>query len=362
MFTLAEARGIYLMLTLLNHGAVSEQVNPEWAANPYNAALGGPLAQPGDFVTDPAAQALFERRLRYIAARWGYATHLWAWEWWNEVNWTPIPDATLGPWVQTMSTALQRYDPNDHLMTLSYANGVSTKLWSLPELDFVQQHDYSGRDLAAHFADQHTRLARLAPDKPVVMGELGATTTGDEAPYSRDGVHHHNGLWAAPFTGFAASGMYWWWDNYIDPLGLWPQYKGLAVFLKDEDLAALAAAPVTPSAETVVALARQGPRRALVWVRHADYSLPAATLAYYKASGGTATPTAWTYTLAPLTGLTLALTGLEPGAYEARWFDPQTAEWLAPSEPVTVTAEGVTLAIPPLRRDLALKVTPVQSP
>ena len=50
---MAEQRGIYVIPVLLNHGAFSLTVNPEWKANPYNSALGGPCKTPQDFMTDP---------------------------------------------------------------------------------------------------------------------------------------------------------------------------------------------------------------------------------------------------------------------------------------------------------------------
>ncbi len=70
VFKLAEQRGVYLMLTLLNHGAFSDSVNPEWDSNPYNAANGGPLKTPREFGRNKrgqgdlqAAPALYRRAL-----------------------------------------------------------------------------------------------------------------------------------------------------------------------------------------------------------------------------------------------------------------------------------------------------------
>src|SRR6185436_8330311 len=121
VFKLAEQRGVYIMLTLLNHGAFSTSVNPEWNDNPYNIANGGPLKEPRLFVRNAQARELFKRRVRYIAARWGYSPNLFAWEWWNEVSWTPIDDLSLKPWVAEMTAYIQQYDPNHHLVSLSYA-------------------------------------------------------------------------------------------------------------------------------------------------------------------------------------------------------------------------------------------------
>ena len=69
---LAEAkaynRGIYLMVSLLNHGAFSTLFNSEWASNPYNAANGGPLATPADFFTnlDAVPRARFEWKEEWV--------------------------------------------------------------------------------------------------------------------------------------------------------------------------------------------------------------------------------------------------------------------------------------------------------
>ena len=143
VFELAEEHDIYLMLSLLNHGAFSTTINPEWAQNPYNAALGGPLAEPGEFATNPRARELFKRRLRYIVARWGYSPQLMAWEWWNEVDLTPIaPRSILTPWIREMSAYLQTIDPAAHLRTISYAQGGSDVTATMPEIDFVQRHMY----------------------------------------------------------------------------------------------------------------------------------------------------------------------------------------------------------------------------
>jgi len=48
------------MLSIQNHGALSEVFGPEWAKNPCNAANGGPLESPGEFWRDAEARSLFE--------------------------------------------------------------------------------------------------------------------------------------------------------------------------------------------------------------------------------------------------------------------------------------------------------------
>lgn len=355
VFTMAEERQIALMLCLLNHGAFSASTNPEWDANPYNVANGGMLSDPAQFVTDPAAKELFKRRVRYIAARWGYAPNLFAWEWWNEVNWTPIADDQLLPWVVEMTAHLRQFDPNDHLVSSSYADGPGRPLWDLPEIDFAQEHDYSGGDPVRVLRSSMEAFAERAPAKPVLLAEHGLSAGGAEDSYGRERIHLHNGIWAPPFLGYAGSGMAWWWDTYIDPQGLWGVYKPLADFLAGERLADLTPTRAGAGDPGVSALALQGPDRALVWVRSRAYDANEAYLAYAKALRERTAGPNWVYEPPVRAGLTLTVSGLADGPYTARWFSPQTGEWLGEA---AATSQGgtLTLPIPDFSHDLAVKI------
>lgn len=363
VFKLAEERGIYLMLTLLNHGAFNTSVNPEWADNPYNVANGGPLKTPAEFVTNAEAKALFKRRLRYIAARWGSSPHLFAWEWWNEINWTPITDAQLAPWIAEMTKTLTSYEPYGHLITHSYASGSDSTIWSMPELSFAQQHDYSGSDLIGVFTDANGGFDKNAGAKPRLVGELGNSAGGENWELDQEAIHLHNGLWAAAFTGYAGSAMYWWWDNYIDPYNLWPHFKRLADFLGDVDLAHLAPTTVTVSNAEVTGVALQGEAQALLWVRSNHYTVGAVQTAYDQALRAALKAkrkfTDWHYEPPVLTAITVTLTGLQDGDYLVRWYSPTEQRW-GEEEIVKVSQGTATLVIPRLQRDVAAQM--VQRP
>lgn len=355
IFAMAEERGIYLMLCLLNHGAFSTSVNSEWAQNPYNDDLGGPLSNPAEFVTDATAKAFFKQRLRYIAARWGYSTHLFAWEWWNEVNWTGIGDDTLIPWIAEMTPVLQQYDPYDHLITNSNANGAFTQVWAMPEIDFSQQHDYTGGDLLRTLARDLARITKTAPDKPLLIGELGYSAG---AQVALDAMHLHTGLWGAPFLGYAGGSMYWWWDTFIAPQEQWHQYGAVARFFAGEELALLTPGKAQVAGEAQ-AFTLQGPERALVWVQSAGYTVPAAQAAYDKALFAALKSktklTSWNYEPPMLSGVTITVAGLADGDYQLQWYAPTTGEWLETTT-ATVSSGTVTITTPDFATDLALKL------
>lgn len=353
VFDLAGEHGIGVMLTLLNHGQFSETTNAEWADNPYNKAKGGPLDAPAQFVTDESAQALFARRLRYVAARWAAEPALWAWEWWNEVNWTPIDDAALAPWMQRMTAVLRANDPHRHLITHSYGSGGTSEIWRLPELDFATTHVYSGDDprtqLPGVAADERSRAA----GKPVVLAEYGAGGQADDANVDPEGIHWHTGLWAAPFAGFAGPAMYWWWDEYLDPRELWSQARGIAAFLTGERLARYAPVSLTASTGTV-AMGLRAPDRVLAWVRAADYTREVAQRAYEDALRAALRKgeklTGYAYQPPAVRGARLTVPG-PAGAWTARWLSTTDGAAVA-----VVPVRSATLDVPPFTRDIALKL------
>ena len=88
---LAEQRDIYLLLCLDYHGMFQTVPdywggNDAWKSNPYNFTNGGPCISPNAFFTNTTARALYQKRLRYLVARYGYSPNLLAWEFFNEID------------------------------------------------------------------------------------------------------------------------------------------------------------------------------------------------------------------------------------------------------------------------------------
>lgn len=360
VFEMAEARGIYLILVLINHGAFSTTTNPEWRDNPYNAALGGPCEEPQCFATDEKAKAFFKRRLHYLAARWSHTPNLLAWEWWNEINWTPISTPLFMPWLTEMTAYLRQHDPYNHLSTHSYAGSGEPSVWLMPELDLMQKHEYTMRDPLQFFPRGYTELARVA-QKPLLFGEFGNSTgTEDTSSLDQDGIHLHNGLWAAALSGYASTAMYWWWDSYVEPLDLWYRFGGLATFLEGEDLASLTPTPVEATGD-LRALALQSLKHALVWLRSRHYAAEDARDDYIDALRSGQSPSEWRFDPPVIEGQSVTLSGLTEGVYLVAWYSPQEAGWLH-EETVAVVDGVLNLAVPSLKYDLAFKLKTLNLP
>lgn len=365
VFELAESLGIQLMLCLLNHGAFTEKSDSEWAHNPYNRALGGPLAEPQQFVTDERAQQLFERRVRYIAARWSHSPALHSWEWWNEVTWTPIRNAALRPWFVRMGHVLDVHDPYRRLRSTSWADRGDAQTWQTPVLDYAQQHDYTTRDPMQYYGEAaNAWRADGVVERPLVPGELGLFTTHDATqrqPFNWDAVHLHNGLWAPLFHGFASTALYWWWDHIVDPQDVWPAFRGVSRWLASLQAAGLRLGqhrphPVTLEGGPAHALALVGKRSVLLWLR-ADLH-DAGTLRRAWQDAG-ADPAPWVPHFKPQTRLRVQLSGLDlpDGSLHVQWTDTFSGETVAKTT-AAIQAGRVDVPCPPLTRGLAVTMRP----
>ena len=248
---LARAHGMRLNLAIDSYNVLRDRINwPEWERSPYNKANGGPLAKPTEFWTDSAAAWAYRNKLRYIVARWGADPSVFAWELWNEVDGTNDYDAAkIRGWHVAMARHLKSIDPYRHLVSTSFGgNGEragDAAMFALPEMDFAMSHLYDAPDLAKVVADAQARLGALG--KPHFVGEMGADTTGGRGEEDPEGLQIHDPLWTSLATGSAGGPMLWWWDSYVDPLGLEKRLTPARSFLRGIDWGAEGFRRVAPT-------------------------------------------------------------------------------------------------------------------
>ncbi len=356
VFEKARGLGIALLLSIQNHGAFSLTTNSEWDGNPYNAANGGPLDAPAQFFTDPTARALFERRLRYLVARYGYATNLLAWELWNEVDLADSPGAAdLVDWHQSMARAIQDLDParrpittslsgTPALLDLFLGTALFRDLWLLPEIAFTQVHLYSVVGLPLDFSHALPLLAEHMGryGKATLAGEAGVDFRGPAETLAADpeNVGVHDMLWSGALSGAFGTGMTWWWDNVVDPTDAYFHFGALATFVDgiafDEEQFALGGATAVAPSTTVTALALRGRQNVLVWVKNDAHQ-------WYRPDPSS------------ITGATLHVLVEGSGAWHARWLDTYTGAEISRSTERT-RGGAIDLPVPTFSRDLALRL------
>lgn len=225
VFDLAAADGIYLLFCFDHHGMYMVN-DPAWGgsnnywikSNPYARENGGPCAQPDDFFTSPAARRIYEKRLRYLVARYGASPQLLAWQFFNEIDNAYLPRSTLVDrdvvaWHRDLGRWLRAHDPFGHLITTSLTGGSDRPdIWSLPELDFSSYHSYydpaPGRKAATLSADFFARYR-----KPVLIGEFGVSARDWDRPADPHLRGFRESLWSAALGGSAGTSMTWWWED-----------------------------------------------------------------------------------------------------------------------------------------------------
>lgn len=253
---LAEQTGIRLMFCIGTFGEIREETDyfnaNQWVSNPYNAANGGPCAKPKDFFTNPTARKLYQRRLRYLLARWGYSPHVFAWEFWNEYE-------APAEWVREMTVFLKQHDPNRHLVSTTYGNDA---VWKIPAVDFTMTHHYGDRGSIVDFGgliEHHTHAQRVYA-KPFFIAEFGIDWRTSDSPYDPEGVGQnlHNGLWAGVMAGGAGTPMLWYWDAYVHAKNLYGVFRPIARFVAGVDWPRTR---FTPIADPVLTVENSGPER-----------------------------------------------------------------------------------------------------
>ncbi len=199
-----------------------------WQSNPYNATNGGPCANQDAFFTNTVARTIFEKRLRYLIARYGYSPGLMSWEFFSEVDneYQWLNPADVAVWHGIVGNWMHTNDAFGHLVTTSLTGGSDRpEIWTLPQLDYANYHCY-GEAFPA------TRLNAVAQSfhqnyhKPVLIEEYGTSSlswnrTND--PYLRG---FRQGLWGGAVGGSAGTAMSWWYEN-IHNENDYPVYSAL---------------------------------------------------------------------------------------------------------------------------------------
>ncbi len=221
-----------------------------WSNNPYNTILG--LDCSCDFFTDDNAISITKNLIRYIVSRWGYATNIFGWEFWNEVDnifkscegYKHI-EQDIVYWHELMNKYIRRIDAHNHMISTSMASVERNRqlyVSLFDSLDFVIRHDYeniqkaaSNRQLSKVLYDITKLSYTDYPDKPFLIGEFGfGQSSGmpkyiDKDPY---GIDFHNSIWSSMFSTSMGPGSFWWW-NYLRAQDLFRLFKPIYEFSKN---------------------------------------------------------------------------------------------------------------------------------
>jgi hypothetical protein len=237
LLELCDSLDLNMQLCIFQHGPFSENVNEMWDSNPYNAANGGYVTQAEAFFYNQDCRVQTKKLLRYIVARWAYSRNLFAWEFFNEVQFTgnhnnqsPLWFPAVVSWHSEMSRYVESIDPYDHLMTTSAALGQLATLDTIRSMDNLQYHLY---DEEQTLLNTQVNLDRRFLDElrqsSVINGEYGTRNEAD-TPFDMQ----RNAIWNGIMTQVPR--YMWIWEHYLDPQ--WAELFSMpSRFLSEEDLA-----------------------------------------------------------------------------------------------------------------------------
>lgn len=361
VFKLADQYHIYLILTPWDPFWMSRT----WDADPWNVKNGGPVQDLSGMLTDPKAIQLEKQEYAFVIDRYGKSKYILAWELANEIDlWfrgtrsdSQLADA-IRVWTTDMAQfirdrEMQKYGAR-HLITISTANPdpdgfMGRAIYDNPALDFVTTHMYYGPvkdpttpvEAAQAVQDGMAyQLYKLGGKKPYLDSESGPI---DRWPLSKDEdlPYYHAMVWAAMMSGAAGPGLRWPYtqsstldDDYYTILGAVAKYvQGVPWTTERWRTVGRDNLSLEDEAD-LNAFGLIGREHAVLWF------LP-------QTDKGTQAPSSVT------------LQGLVAGHYMVEYWDTWKGS-IVRTTPAQATASGLTLQLPAMAKDLALKVHPAQ--
>jgi len=336
IFEHCASHDIQIMLTMWQHGILSENVNPNWDLNPYNTANGGFLEKPADFFGNERAKKLTRNLIRNYVARWGYSTHLFAWEFFNEVDLTGRHGSNPPSWVddvdnwhEEMGAYIRSIDPYNHIRTTSVSGWMDHPLVAAlgdnSQLDLYQFHSY-GHDVTGAILDKY-RVFKTKTDLPIMCGEFGKNELAESIDEFR------NACWVGYFRHLP--NLHWHWIRALEE-NFYAHFAPMADYFRDVDLVAEG----NPTSFQVQPISDK----------------PTVAAEGMKTDAGNHYFYVYSRSFADgIDNTRLRLNNMPFGYYQITWHDPVTGKVSAP-DTIVVIRQEVDLHVPVFSKDLAAKL------
>lgn len=344
LISLAEKKNVFFQLTFESHGEWSTKVDPNWSTNPYNINKGGFLNSPAELFTNAQARQMTKNRYRYIIARWAYSPAVFAWEFFNEVNYTDAyyvygKVKEIADWHNEMSDYIKSIDPIRHILTTSTDRDEFMLAFEpqATSLDQIQYHRYSDGICEMILNRSQFLLDRVS--KPLLCGEFGNGSYDFIANPTNQGFlegdHLRKTTWQSMMLKVPA--LYWAWDN-VDEHNWYHLYKPIAALFGGISLEGIET--FHPSLKNFEGDVRETSlkdfTRAFVYLYDGPQDFMAEATAR-TVSGGR-----------------VQITELEAGEYELLFANPRSA--VLSTQSITLSGNTADIPIPDFKEDLALRL------
>lgn len=235
LLELCRTNNLFLQMCIFHHGMFSHTINSNWGQNPYRDINGGMLSEGEQFFYNEEAKAYTKKLLRYIVARWGYSNHLFAWELFNEVQWTgnyPLQSDRWAPaviqWHLEMSQYIKSIDAFDHLVTTSADDQQLITMDKVNSIDILQYHVYPNQSIVNTLINKDRQFLKATTESSILCGEYGYIGDGD-VPFNEQRL--------AIWTGLFSEVPHMIWRKEIHYQSAWTNlFLEPALFLEGEDI------------------------------------------------------------------------------------------------------------------------------
>jgi hypothetical protein len=262
IFELAETRNINIILCLFQQNALVNTygINNWKKNNAFNIEVNSnrenTIDSPFLFFSDAISKKKTKDLIRYMIARWGYATNLVAWKIfteieqveniWSKSNITPQRGylESVFDWHSEMAEYIREIDAFNHLITTSspnkYSNGGKEYPRVFYDMDLTISHDYKSVNTLNErkVFEKHLQVRantyineKGLQDKPYMSQEWGVTPGRELTGIDPVGYAFHNCLWSSAMSGAFGSVMSWEWDTYLLKKDLFKRLKPIAEFM-----------------------------------------------------------------------------------------------------------------------------------
>ena len=285
--------------------------------------------------------------VRYCSARWGYSTHIAAWEYFNEMN----PGLPTNRFYSELGETLEQVDVNRHPRANSTWSSPS-KDYKHPKLDTADLHYYIRpstkelwKDEVASVLAQWERIRQHAAGRPILFSEFGITDDrwqrARELDNDKDFVHLHNALWASALCGFSSTVCHWYWDD-IHKRNLYHHYQAIGRFTAQIPWTTGRLRPVSATCDKDLRVIGQaGDQGAYLWI-----SDPRATWWSIAMDNAAARK---------IEDASLTVSDLPAGRYHVEWWD--TREGTVTLRQESRAVEGrLTASVPAFSGDVACRI------
>ena len=345
----ARENKIYLMVLFTAHGEVgdyeSDFKGPK--GSPYYSGNGGPISDTSQFYTNATVSKYYRRKVRYILARWGYSSNVFAWEILNEPDLAkfykrqPYPERAA-EFVRNTIVYMRSVYPFKQMVTSGVFHVSAPHagpVLSMPEIDFNTGHLFHGS-----IVEQLRNMLNLMTGK---YGKIFLATEAGLTPFARDpdltALNIRKTIWGSYMMPYAGAAAPWWWV-LIDQRNLYPQFKALTDYAQGEDKRG------KKLANEAVAVRDLSGKRSMQAV-----CLKSKSVAYGWVYDPVAFTTNYKWSLQIKGEVDVSVGSLENGNYHLEVWDTVTGKIVAKKE-LKVTANSVNFKTPAFASDLAFKL------